>query len=94
MDSQGHVIPLIPGSKPPSRGIYKMSPMEQDALKLWVTDMLKKGYIVPSVSPFGAPILFVEKPDGSLRLNNNNNKRPLTPKSMPPAGDEHAKLKT
>ena len=27
-------------------------------------------------------------------LNNNNNKRPLTPKSMPPAGDEHAKLKT
>ena len=26
--------------------------------------------------------------------NNNNNKRPLTPKSMPPAGDEHAKLKT
>ena len=27
-------------------------------------------------------------------FNNNNNKRPLTPKSMPPAGDEHAKLKT
>ena len=29
-----------------------------------------------------------------LRVNNNNNKRPLTPKSMPPAGDKHAKLKT
>ena len=30
----------------------------------------------------------------SYRINNNNNKRPLTPKSMPPAGDERAKLKT
>ena len=30
----------------------------------------------------------------ALVINNNNNKRPLTPKSMPPAGDEHAKLKT
>ena len=30
----------------------------------------------------------------AFRSNNNNNKRPLTPKSMPPAGDEHAKLKT
>ena len=29
-----------------------------------------------------------------LLVNNNNNKRPLTPKSMPPAGDEHAQLKT
>ena len=33
-------------------------------------------------------------PAGELELNNYNNKRPLTPKSMPPAGDEHAKLKT
>ena len=29
-----------------------------------------------------------------VECNNNNNKRPLTPKSMPPAGDEYAKLKT
>ena len=32
--------------------------------------------------------------DNIMNDNNNNNKRPLTPKSMPPAGDEHAKLKT
>ena len=64
----GHVIPIIPGSKAPSRGIYRMSPKELDALKLWVADMIKKGYIVPSKSPFGAPVMFVEKQDGSLRL--------------------------
>ena len=56
------------GSKAPSRGIYRMSPKELDALKLWVADMIKKGYIVPSKLPFGAPVMFVEKQDGSLRL--------------------------
>ena len=38
--------------------------------------------------------LHVDLSLASKRHNNNNNKRPLTPKSMPPAGDEHAKLKT
>ena len=43
------------------------------------------GQFMFELSFFGARDLF---------NNNNNNKRPLTPKSMPPAGDEHAKLKT
>ena len=64
----GHCIPLIPGSKPPSKGVYRMSPKELIALQEWIKEMIKKGFIVPSKSPFGAPVMFVEKPDGSLRL--------------------------
>jgi len=37
-------------------------------LKLQLKEMLDKGYIMPSVSPLGAPMLFVKKKDGTLRL--------------------------
>jgi hypothetical protein len=63
-----HAIDLVPGTEPPSRPIYKMSYMELDELKKQLVDLLKKGYIKPSVSPFGAPVLFVHKKDGTLRL--------------------------
>src|SRR6266511_2123677 len=63
-----HAIYLVPGIEPPSRPIYKMSYMELDELKKQLVDLLKKGYIKPSVSPFGAPVLFVHKKDGTLRL--------------------------
>ena len=45
-----------------------MSFSENDEVKKQLTDLLSKGFIRPSGSPFGAPILFVRKKDGSLRL--------------------------
>ncbi|MEW5311153.1 MAG: hypothetical protein WDW38_002891 [Sanguina aurantia] len=50
------------------RGIYKMSAVELEELKTQIDELLSKGYIRPSVSPYGAPVLFVKKKDGSLRL--------------------------
>ena len=42
--------------------------MELQYLKEYIDRMLERGWIHPSKSPFGSPILFVKKPDGSLRL--------------------------
>jgi hypothetical protein len=63
-----HRIQLEPGAKPPFRPIYRLSPLEMAELEKQIIDLLKRGLIEPSVSPFGAPILFVNKPDGGLRL--------------------------
>jgi len=48
--------------------LYKISGDELEAVKAYIVDNLEKGFIEPSQSPFAAPILFVRKPDGSLRL--------------------------
>jgi len=48
--------------------LYKMSAVELEAVKEYITDNLTKGFIEPSQAPFAAPILFVKKPNGSLRL--------------------------
>src|SRR5215467_14677157 len=45
-----------------------MAPVELEELKKQLQDLLDKGLIRPSVSPWGAPVLFVKKKDGSLRL--------------------------
>ena len=45
-----------------------MAPMELKELKLQLQELLAKGFICPSVSPWGAPVLFVKKRDGTLRL--------------------------
>jgi hypothetical protein len=50
------------------RHSYRMSTPELVELKLQLKEMLDKGYIRPSVSPWGAPVLFVKKKDGTLRL--------------------------
>src|SRR5215213_2249375 len=63
-----HAIKLIPGSEPPSRPIYRMSFDEMNELKRQLADLLKKGFIRPSISPFGSPVLFVHKKEGTLRL--------------------------
>jgi len=63
-----HAIELTPGTEPPSQPIYRLSYEETNELKKQLTDLLKKGYIQPSTSPFGAPVLFVHKKDGTLRL--------------------------
>ncbi|KAK4685054.1 putative transposase, partial [Tremellales sp. Uapishka_1] len=63
-----HSIPLEGTSQPPFGPIYSLSEVELKALDEYLKDNLKKGFIQPSSSPAGSPILFVKKSDGSLRL--------------------------
>ena len=62
------VIDLLPGTAPISKVPYRMAPAELQELKIQLKEMLDKGFIRPSVSPWGAPVLFVKKKDGSMRL--------------------------
>jgi hypothetical protein len=64
----GHTIPLEPGHKPPVRPIYRLSPLEFEELKKQIKELLALGFIQPSRSPYAAPVLFVLKKDGSLRM--------------------------
>ncbi|XP_074317877.1 uncharacterized protein LOC141653909 [Silene latifolia] len=61
-------IDLKPGAGPISKPPYRMGPKEMEELKKQLDELAEKGYIRPSVSPWGAPVLFVKKKDGSLRL--------------------------
>jgi hypothetical protein len=63
-----HKIELTPGSVPPSRPIIRLSATELDELKKQLEELVKAGFIQPSKSPFGAPILFVKKKDGTMRM--------------------------
>jgi hypothetical protein len=63
-----HVIPTVPGAKPAYRPAYRLSPAETQEVEKQVAELLLQGLIEPSSSPFGAPVLFVSKPDGSLRM--------------------------
>jgi hypothetical protein len=62
------VIELQPGTAPISKRPYCMPPNELAELKIQLQDLLDKGYIRPSASPWGCPALFVKKKDNSLRL--------------------------
>ncbi|XP_031111767.1 uncharacterized protein LOC116015734 [Ipomoea triloba] len=59
-------VDLVPGTSPISRAPYRMAPKEMEELKAQLEELLEKGFIRPSVSPWGAPVLFVKKKDGSL----------------------------
>nr|GFB42771.1 putative reverse transcriptase domain, aspartic peptidase domain protein [Tanacetum cinerariifolium] len=61
-------IELIPGSEPISKAPYRMAPIELKELKDHLQELLERGFIRPSVSPWGTPVLFVKKKDGSMRL--------------------------
>eukprot|EP00253_Pinus_taeda_P026609 PITA_26609 len=61
-------IELVPGAAPVSRAPYRMSVPELTELKMQLQELLDKNYIRPSVSPWGAPVLFVKKKDGTLRM--------------------------
>ncbi|XP_074264457.1 uncharacterized protein LOC141586944 [Silene latifolia] len=61
-------IDLKPRAGPISKPPYRMGPKEMEELKKQLDELAEKGYIRPSVSPWGAPVLFVKKKDGSLKF--------------------------
>ena len=61
-------IEVVQRTTPISRAPYGMAPTELKELKTQLYELLDKGFIRPSVSPWGAPILFVKKKDGTLRM--------------------------
>ncbi|XP_019085455.1 PREDICTED: uncharacterized protein LOC104715163 [Camelina sativa] len=66
--SHPFTINLEPGAVPIAKAPYRMAPSELAELKTQLEDLLEKGFIRPSSSPWGAPVLFVKKKDGSMRL--------------------------
>jgi hypothetical protein len=62
------VIKLKPGTAPISRRSYRMPPNELAELKTQLQDLLEKGFIRPSSSPWGCPAIFVKKKDQTLRM--------------------------
>ena len=63
-----HKIELIEGATTPQRLTYRLSTAEQDELRRQLTDLLAKGHIRPSKSPYSSPVIFVRKKDGTLRM--------------------------
>jgi transposase InsO family protein len=63
-----HTIPTEEGSKPTYRHPFRLSPAERLELEKQIKYLLEMGYVQPSTSPYGAPILFIPKPDGTLRM--------------------------
>ncbi|KAF6515026.1 hypothetical protein HZS61_006160 [Fusarium oxysporum f. sp. conglutinans] len=91
-----HHIELIPGGKLPFGPLYGMSREELTALREWLDENLRKGFIRPSSSPVASPVLFVKKPGGGLRFCvdyralNNITVKDRYPRSedLPKEGDE------
>ncbi|GJW49003.1 hypothetical protein Tco_0080649 [Tanacetum coccineum] len=61
-------IDLIPGAAPVARAPYRLAPSEKKELSEQLQEISDKGFIRPSSSPWGAPVLFVKKKDGSFRM--------------------------
>ncbi|KAJ9532014.1 hypothetical protein QJQ45_003723 [Haematococcus lacustris] len=64
----GHTIRLEPGHAPPYQRARRYSLKEMDEMRKQVAELLAKKLIEPSSSPYGAPVLFVQKRDGTLRM--------------------------
>ncbi|GKC91848.1 putative nucleotidyltransferase, ribonuclease H, partial [Tanacetum coccineum] len=61
-------IVLIPGAMPVAKSPYRLAPSELEELSGQLRELQDKGFIRPSSSPWGAPVLFVKKKDGSFRM--------------------------
>ncbi|GJT73580.1 putative reverse transcriptase domain-containing protein [Tanacetum coccineum] len=61
-------IDLIPGATPIARAPYRLAPSEMQELSNQLQELADRGFIRPSTSPWGAPVLFVKKKDGSFRM--------------------------
>ncbi|GBG76953.1 hypothetical protein CBR_g23167 [Chara braunii] len=63
-----HTIELVEGAVPPKGCVYRMGPGELEELQRQIDEMIDKGWIKPNESEFGAPVLFVPKKGGKLRM--------------------------
>ncbi|KAI3808009.1 hypothetical protein L1987_23949 [Smallanthus sonchifolius] len=61
-------IDLVPGANPVAKTPYRLAPSEMQELASQLQELADKGFISPSHSPWGAPVLFVKKKDGSFRM--------------------------
>ncbi|GJX84154.1 putative reverse transcriptase domain-containing protein, partial [Tanacetum coccineum] len=61
-------IDLMPGAAPVARAPYRLAPSEMQELSDQLQELADRGFIRPSTSPWGAPVLFVKKKDGSFRM--------------------------
>ncbi|KAF5779109.1 putative nucleotidyltransferase, Ribonuclease H [Helianthus annuus] len=61
-------IELAPGAAPIARAPYRLALTELEELSTQLQELLDKGFIRPSSSPWGAPVLFVKKKDGTFRM--------------------------
>nr|GFB94942.1 hypothetical protein [Tanacetum cinerariifolium] len=59
---------MVPGAAPVARAPYRLAPSEMKDLSGQLKELSNKGFIRPSSSPWGAPVLFVKKKDGSFRM--------------------------
>ncbi|GJV48576.1 hypothetical protein Tco_1438788, partial [Tanacetum coccineum] len=65
---QEEIVVLITGAVPIAKSPYRLAPSELEELSGQLNELQDKGFIRPSSSPWGAPVLFVEKKDGSIRM--------------------------
>ena len=63
-----HEIEVVPGSEPPHKSPYRLSNAEMEELRNQVETLLEQGWIRPSSSPYGAPVIFVPKKNGQWRM--------------------------
>ncbi len=63
-----HTVPLKEGAVPPPRKMYRLSGPDKQEVERQLDALLEKGFIQPSCSPHGSPVIFVAKPDGKLRM--------------------------
>ncbi|GJT94961.1 putative reverse transcriptase domain-containing protein [Tanacetum coccineum] len=68
IDNLEFQIDLVPGAAPVARAPYRLAPSEMKELSEQLKELSDKGFIRPSSSPWGAPVLFVKKKDGSFRM--------------------------
>ena len=61
-------IELVPYAVPNTKSCYRMNILELNELKSNLKELIDKKHIIPSVSPWGAPVIFIKKNDGTLRL--------------------------
>ncbi|GJZ48264.1 putative reverse transcriptase domain-containing protein [Tanacetum coccineum] len=62
------LIDLVPGAAPVAQAPYRLAPAEMQELSTQLQELSDRGFIRPSSSPWGAPVLFVKKKDGSFRM--------------------------
>ena len=83
-------LELVLRAKPVSKVPYRMTTLEMQEVKLQLQELLDKGLVNPNVSPWGGPILFVKKKDGTMRLRIHYHMlNKLTIKNILPRIDDH-----